>query len=570
MALGHASPVAPASHDDDIEGEPLLNHAPLPTDDDTASLLTGSMTARIKALRSVDKSFADHSGGSSDLALEHLSASHDLDAANLRAQGHEASLQRSFSPLAALGLGFSITNSWVGYLSNFGQNLIYGGPQNVVFGLLVATAVQWTITLGLSEVASAFPSAGGQYHFTYILAPNRHKKFAAFVVGWMTLIGWWVITCSGVSLCAVSVAGLIRFWHPDFEAARWQIYLIYLATVFLTAAPLFISPRSVPKFTQATLFLSVSGFIVVFCMLLGLKKQTQPGSFLTQSGLGSSGWSTGTAWVMGIGNALYAYGGTDGAIHIAEEIPRPSKNIPMAMNLTMAIGFLTAFPMSLALMFGMTDIDAVLRSDLPSAEIFYQITRSRGIVTFMMCWVILVYYMALTSQWVTAGRMTWAFSRDRGIPFSEFFAHVSVHRDFPVRATILSICFCCLYGLLYLASTTAFNSIVTGAVLYLNITYAIPQGILFTRGRIKCLPARAFNLGTMGYVCNFLAPVLVTVIGTFICFPPQLPVTVSNMNYTPVILAGLFCVILGLWYTRGSKFTGPKIDWELLNLTACK
>lgn len=27
----------------------------------------------------------------------------------------------------------------------------------------------------------------------------------------------------------------------------------------------------------------------------------------------------------------YAYGGTDGAIHIAEEIPRPSKNIPLAM-----------------------------------------------------------------------------------------------------------------------------------------------------------------------------------------------------------------------------------------------
>ncbi|KAL8849332.1 MAG: hypothetical protein Q9221_005683 [Calogaya cf. arnoldii] len=192
------------------------------------------MTARVKALWSVDKSFTDRPDDSRDLALDLLSPSHDLDDANLRAQGHEASLQRSFSPLAALGLGFSITNSWVGYLSNFGQNLIYGGPQNVVFGLLLATAVQWTITLGLSEVASAFPSAGGQYHFTYILAPTKHKQFAAFVVGWMTLLGWWVITCSGLSLCAVSVAGLINFWHPDFEAARWQVYLIYLATVFLT------------------------------------------------------------------------------------------------------------------------------------------------------------------------------------------------------------------------------------------------------------------------------------------------------------------------------------------------
>lgn len=58
----------------------------------------------------------------------------------------------------------------------------------------------------------------------------------------------------------------------------------------------------------------------------------------------------------------------------------------------MAIGFLTAFPMSLALMFGMTDIQAVLNSRLPSAEIFYQITQSKGVATFMMCWVIFVYH----------------------------------------------------------------------------------------------------------------------------------------------------------------------------------
>ncbi|KAL8710665.1 MAG: hypothetical protein Q9225_007255 [Loekoesia sp. 1 TL-2023] len=58
----------------------------------------------------------------------------------------------------------------------------------------------------------------------------------------------------------------------------------------------------------------------------------------------------------------------------------------------MAIGFLTAFPLSLALMFGITDIDAVLNSSLPSMEVFYQITQSRGIATFMMCWVVVVYY----------------------------------------------------------------------------------------------------------------------------------------------------------------------------------
>ncbi len=70
------------------------------------------------------------------------------------------------------------------------------------------------------------------------------------------------------------------------------------------ACPLFLCPDLVPKITQATLFLSVSGFVVIFCMLLVLKKQTQPGSFITGSGLGTSGWNDGTAWMMGVGNAL--------------------------------------------------------------------------------------------------------------------------------------------------------------------------------------------------------------------------------------------------------------------------
>ena len=40
----------------------------------------------------------------------------DDDDAILRANGHEAAMPRQFSWLSALGLGFSITNSWVGYL----------------------------------------------------------------------------------------------------------------------------------------------------------------------------------------------------------------------------------------------------------------------------------------------------------------------------------------------------------------------------------------------------------------------------------------------------------------------
>lgn len=39
-----------------------------------------------------------------------------IDDVVLRANGHEAVLQRQFKWISALGLGFSITNSWIGYL----------------------------------------------------------------------------------------------------------------------------------------------------------------------------------------------------------------------------------------------------------------------------------------------------------------------------------------------------------------------------------------------------------------------------------------------------------------------
>lgn len=63
-------------------------------------------------------------------------------------------------PLSLIASNGSITNSWVGYLSCFGQNLTYAGPNSVVFGLLAAVIIQWMISLGLYEIASCFPSSG--------------------------------------------------------------------------------------------------------------------------------------------------------------------------------------------------------------------------------------------------------------------------------------------------------------------------------------------------------------------------------------------------------------------------
>ena len=513
------------------------------------------------------RSLSSASDPSSSNAIENVPTGPPQDLksnAILLDPSHKAKMRRTFSPFAALGLGFSITNSWVGFLSCFGQNLAYAGPNNVVFGLLAAAAIQWIITLRLSELSSCFPSSGGQYHFVFILAPKASRRFAAYTVGWMNILGWSVTLCSGVSVAVSSVSGLIAFWDESFQATQWQLYLIYLAITFSSVSPLFLSPRLIPRIVQISLVISVLGLVVVFCFVLAFRKQSQPLSSIITAGPTRSGWGLGPAWLLGVTNSMYPFSATDAVIHIAEEMEDPERKLPEAMNLTMAIGFITAFPLSILMMLSIADVDAILNSVLPYAEFSYQITDSRTITTIIMCWVTIVLFSALIGQWVTCGRLTWAFARDGGLPYSSFFSQINEHYDFPVRTTILALVFCSIYGLLYLISTTAFNSIITSAVLYLNITYAIPQALIAIRGRKNVLPDHPFDLGAVGYACNVLSPILVTAVGVLVCFPPEVPVTSQNINYTPVILVALFLVVLSFWFAIGHRFEGPKIDWDAL------
>lgn len=94
-------------------------------------------------------------------STENLSAE-ELD---LRAQGHHGELPRQFGALSTLSLAFTITNSWIAYSAVFVIPLIAGGGPCVIYSLFVGFVVCSIITLGLAELASAFPTSGGQYQY---------------------------------------------------------------------------------------------------------------------------------------------------------------------------------------------------------------------------------------------------------------------------------------------------------------------------------------------------------------------------------------------------------------------
>lgn len=109
-----------------------------------------------------------------------------------------------------------------------------------------------------------------------------------------------------------------------------------------------------------------------------------------------------------------------------EEVQNPATSIPRSMILAVIINGMLAFGWIIALLFSIGDVEAALESPTgyPIIEIFYQATGSIGAATAMMCAIITVALFAVFGILASTSRLTWAFARDKGLPYSDFFSYV--------------------------------------------------------------------------------------------------------------------------------------------------
>lgn len=238
------------------------------------------------------------------------------------------------------------------------------------------------------------------------------------------------------------------------------------------------------------------------------------------------------------------------------------------MILSIVIAVITNVTFSTAVIFSVKSFTDVLESPIPIYEVLTQTINNTGATLFLMIWLIMVYIGCITGVIVTAGRLIWAFARDNGMPFSSYFSHVNGKLEVPVQATVLTCVFAILYGLIYVGSTVAFNTFISTSVLFINISYAIPQGMLIWAGRDKVLPERHLNLGRwLGSFCNIFSVMWMALYTVLFCFPLTLPVTPISMNYVAVVFVAGVVFITAMWFLAGKRttFTGPNVQLEAVN-----
>jgi choline transport protein len=107
---------------------------------------------------------------------------------------------------------------------------------------------------------------------------------------------------------------------------------------------------------------------------------------------------------------------------------------------------------------------------------------------------------------MASSRTIWSFARDDGLPFSRALSSVSPTLRVPVLPIILSWAGVTILGLLYIGSTTVYNSTISCCIILQNFAISVVCVQLMLKGR-KMNEHRWLNLGAFGWVCNVVTVV---------------------------------------------------------------
>lgn len=273
------------------------------------------------------------------------------------------------------------------------------------------------------------------------------------------------------------------------------------------------------------------------------------------------GYPSGFVFVAGMLNGAFSVGTPDATTHLAEEVPYPQRNVPIAIGLQMAIGFLTGFTYLIAIFYAIHDFDALFGSPYPIAEIYRQATGSAAGATGLLALVLICIGIAIVGLYITCGRTLWALSRDGATPFPKFLSRVSPRFDMPLNATVVNAIIVTALGAIYVGSTTAFNAFVGSYIVMSSSSYiaAILPNLLTGRKNIEVYGP--FHLqGALGFLMNGIACSYMIVWFVIYCFPYSLPTDAQTFNYACVLWCG-FTIFIAAWWFIGARkdYRGPPI-----------
>jgi amino acid transporter len=483
----------------------------------------------------------------------------------LHSMGYAQELERRMSSFSNFAVSFSIICILSGGINSLAQATAGAGGAAIGIGWPVGCFVSLVFAVAMAQISSAYPTAGGLYHWGSILG----NRFTGWVTAWFNLLG--LVTVLG----AINV-GTYYFFMGSFGTSYFgltdttAVRIVFL--VIITGAQALVNHMGIgltAKLTDFSGYLIFATAIVLsaVCLLSAPSYDVaRLFTFANYSGeAGGNVWpATSGMWVFLLGLLLpiYTITGYDASAHTSEETVKAAHSVPRGMVASVLWSALFGYIMLCSFVLMLPSMDDAAKQGW---NVFFWAmdTQVNPLVKDVL------YFAILVSQWLcglatvtSVSRMIFAFSRDGGLPASKALAKVSPKYRTPVAAiwtgSILSVLFVWGSSLVSIGDTPVYTIVVSCTVIFLFFSFAIPITLgLFAWGTSKWDKMGPWNIGEGMYklfsVLTILAMILIFVLGVQPPNGPALYVTVGFLVLTAIVWFGF----------ENRRFKGPPIGEEV-------
>ena len=503
------------------------------------------------------------------------------DEQRLAELGYKQELRRKWSGFSNFAISFSIISILAGCFTTFSQAWNNGGPVAISWGWPIISIFILIIGFCMSELVSAYPTAGGIYWW----AARMGKPVHGWFTGWLNLIGLIAVTASVDYGCATFLSYVLEAYF-GWDSAN--LYLTFLLFVVILAAHMAINiwgHNIIDVLQNVSVWWHVAGASAVVLILVIVPEKHQSLSFVFTERFNHSGYASGTYWflVLPLGFLLtqYTITGFDACAHVSEETIGASKAAARGLWQSIFYSAIGGWILLLAFLFAANDVGAV-DAKAGSVNAIFATALSSGFYKAVIIISTVGQFFCGMSCITSMSRMTYAFSRDRAVPGWRLWSKVD-RNGTPVNAIIGASVAGLVLTLpaLYKSPTgapTAFLAVVSVAVIGLYLAFLIPI-VLRLRMGDRFVPG-PWTLGSKYKVLGWIAVIEIIVVSIYFILPlgpTAIPgndgFTWTAVNYAPLVLI----VVVGgaaLWWALGAKnwFTGPirTVDEALAEDTAAK
>ncbi|EXJ67917.1 uncharacterized protein A1O5_09264 [Cladophialophora psammophila CBS 110553] len=482
------------------------------------------------------------------------------DEGRLRELGYKQELKRDWSMIHNFGVSFSIISVITGITTLFSYGLNTGGPAVMSCGWLVVSFFTMFVGLGMAEVVSAIPSAGGPYFWAAILAPKPWAPFASWVTGWFNLLGQVAVTTGITFGCAGLISTLASI--NGYEATAGRTLGIYAALLCSHGIVNSFGVHILRYLNNTSIILHSLGVFSFAVAVVAKAPHHQSAKFVFATfydGTGDPGWSVraSSAYVACIGILMsqYTITGFDASAHLSEETQNASWSAPIGVLMSIGCSAVFGWFLILCLLFSVQDFQATLNSEYgnPVLQILVDVFGKSGAIVLFVLVIICVWHCGLFSL-TSNSRMMFSFARDGGIP--HFFHNVDARFRSPIRTIWLAAALAFLLAVPSLGSSVAFAAATSIATIGLYISYGLPIliGMVNPQGFIH----GPFSLKWASRPVALIACLWIGFITIIFCLPELNPINSQTLNYTPVAVGIIAVWCLASWFLWARKwFKGP-------------